>query len=331
MKLRYKLYLIIPISCICYILYYGYIDNKFSRLVQSRFYRSAQLSETKLQELIVLYGIRSIINLRGEQDKESWYQTEKQVVQRNHVALTSILFQSHELPKYLRLNELVNAVVNVEKPVLIHCWRGSDRTGMASALVLAIEKDLSLIELKKQFSWRYGVFPFRKSVGDLVFSTYEQWLKDTGKKHNSQQLLYWIKNIYTDPDSNLEYWIEAADGQPFESSFLSDDLMVSIPQHKDKIVFSGWAFDANSRQQPIDFYLKIGDTLSDKGMFLYQRQDVDKYLGFDPPDLGSLKLGWIAEIHSLSIPKGCHQISLTFVRKPNQDIRIPARNKVCIE
>lgn len=331
MKRIGKFFILISIAVIAFIIYYGYISDRFYPVVDKKFYRSAQLSGVKLQKVIEKYDIRSVINLRGAQDDEDWYQTEKKITQKNNLNLFSIRFESHNLPKYLRLNKLVDLLMNIETPALIHCWRGADRTGMASALVLAIERDLPLSELKHQFSWRYGVFPLRRSIGDLVFSSYEEWLKMTDKTHSLQHLLYWVKNQYMDPDANLEYWIETANGKHFSASFLNEDLKVRISDKIDKIVFSGWAFDANALQHPAEFCIKIGDISSQKVKFKQFRQDVIEYLGFNPQDKKSLKLGWQTKIQSSFIPKGCHQILLTFFRKPNQDIRIPTRNKLCIE
>jgi hypothetical protein len=46
------------------------------------------------------------------------------------------------------------------KPMLIHCWGGADRTGLASALYLYGVKHQGSDQAAEQLSWRYGHLPY---------------------------------------------------------------------------------------------------------------------------------------------------------------------------
>ena len=212
---KFILLLVIPILIL--VLYYGYIDDKLYAVIEGKIYRSAQLSAHKLQDVIHKKNIKTIINLRGAHKDEKWYRLEREIALKNKVKLYSIALPDHDLPKYQFLNALADILMMAEKPLLIHCRRGADRTGMASALALSIELDLPLSELTKQFSWRYGVVPFMGSIGPRVFSSYENWLNSSRKTHRRKTLLYWIKNVYVDVHGNVAFWIDSVNNQRFDT------------------------------------------------------------------------------------------------------------------
>lgn len=100
-------------------------------------------------------GIKTIINLRGKSNESQWYANESSIAKKYHVQMYDIGLSPHDLPEYSKLRNTLDILLIAEKPILIHCHRGIDRTGLVSVLALAIEKDTSLSELKKEFSWRH--------------------------------------------------------------------------------------------------------------------------------------------------------------------------------
>lgn len=206
MKLRLpkkSFFILISFSLVTFALYQLFFNERIDTVVEGKVYRSAQLSCDSLQKIIDEKGIRTIINLRGGSKDAGWYVRECEIAKKNNIRLYDISIPAHELPEYAKLISLVDALQISERPILIHCRRGADRTGMASALALAIEKDPPFSYIKKQFSWRYGVLPVYRSIGPYFFSKYEQWLNKTGKAHSRDTLLYWIRNEYVDNRGNL--------------------------------------------------------------------------------------------------------------------------------
>ena len=61
----------------------------------------------------------------------------------------------HELSRP-RAAALIALMERVEKPILIHCKDGADRTGLASALYLAVVKQEDPKVAEAQLSIRYG-------------------------------------------------------------------------------------------------------------------------------------------------------------------------------
>ena len=92
--------------------------------VSDDLYRCEQPEERNIADLRAL-GIRSILNLRR-------YNTDPVTLER---AGFSLLLQRMEADD-LTIDDLVNALRrfrDAPKPVLVHCWHGSDRTGSVVA------------------------------------------------------------------------------------------------------------------------------------------------------------------------------------------------------
>lgn len=117
-------------------------------------------------------GIRSVINLRGP-DRFSYYLFEKEACTDYGMAL-----YNHELfarvlgsPKdYLDLLDLMETV---EKPMLIHCKSGADRTGIAAALYLLDQKGADIDAARAQLSLKYAHQRWSKAgILDHLLDTY---------------------------------------------------------------------------------------------------------------------------------------------------------------
>jgi protein tyrosine phosphatase (PTP) superfamily phosphohydrolase (DUF442 family) len=99
-----------------------------------KLYRSAQLSGEELDNAIHTLGIRTVINLRGEDKGSDWYETEVKVTTQDSVKLVSIPMSAKRLPHRKDLIALLDAFEKSERPILVHCQAGADRTGEASAI-----------------------------------------------------------------------------------------------------------------------------------------------------------------------------------------------------
>jgi hypothetical protein len=307
------------------IFYYFYAFDNFHVVVEERIYRSAQLSGHKLRKIINKNRIRTIINLKGLKTNKN-YKIESEIANKNNVKLFNFKFSAHKLPSYLKLNTLIDTLINAEKPILIHCHRGADRTGMAVALALAIEKGPPLSALKKQFSLRYGVIRFNSSIGPLLFSQYEKWLNMTGNLHSRDNLLFWVKKEYVDPNGNLEFYIDFVENVMFD-----EDNIFTIQNVPPKISVVGWAFDARNKLPVEDLYIIVDDTITDKVEYKYNRQDVVSHFGFDKKSQKGLFFGWLAEFDREDLTDGCHKISLKFLKNKHNEIKVPTNYMLCIK
>lgn len=149
------------------LLTYRYFHN-FDTVIPGQVYRSRQLSPQGFHEVFDKYHIKSILNLRGANPGEAWYQDEMKISQQFRVKHYDIALQSKALPNDQTLQFLIDTIKNSPKPLLIHCESGVDRTGFASALALILLAHADTQIAQKQVSWRYFVFS-NHSIGRLYF------------------------------------------------------------------------------------------------------------------------------------------------------------------
>jgi hypothetical protein len=324
MKIK-KFILLLAIAMFTLVLYYGYVDDKLYAVIEGKIYRSAQLSAHKLQDVIHKKNIKTIINLRGAHKDEKWYRMEREIALKNKVKLYNVALPDHDLPKYQLLNALTDILMMAEKPLLLYCWRGADRTGMASALALSVELDLPLSELVKQFSWRYGVVPFMGSIGPRVFSSYKNWLNSGRKAHSRKTLLYWIKNVYVDAHGNVAFWIDSVNNQSLENR------KMNVKKSSQPLLIKGWAYDSQNRSLPDAFYVIIAGKTSARVNHRNYRPDAAQYLGLKKKDYKKFLLGWEVLFQGKDLSTGCHQLSVKFSRKGSDIRTIPTGYQLCIE
>lgn len=144
-------------------------------------YRSPQLDGKQLQQLIDEKGIKTIINLRGDNPDEKWFQEEKNVADKNGLTLVNISMSARSIPHRSRLLKLLDALRDAPKPILIHCKAGVDRTGEASALYQMIYLQYSKKEALKMLSTEWGhiekKFPAKKYFIREVWKD-EEWARE---------------------------------------------------------------------------------------------------------------------------------------------------------
>jgi undecaprenyl-diphosphatase len=308
------------------VFFYFYHHDRLYSVIEGRVYRSAQLSGDDLEKTIKEKGIKTIINLRGRWDDNDWYKREKEIAVQYNIRLYDIQLSPHDLPEFDKLRSLLDVLMNEKKPVLIHCYRGADRTGLISAIALIIEKDPPLSLVKKQFSFRYGIMPFYRSIGPYFFEGYEQWLEKNRKTHEKKLFFYWIENEYLDGQGNLKYWIDNINNKMFD-----ENNRVLIKGDTKEISIKGWAFDSKMNR-PTDglLYVFIDNQLSDKVFFKYNRPDVARYFKLGEKYYGDFQVGWESKFSSDKLSDGCHPLNLKFVRDASSVWEIDTDFQLCM-
>ncbi|HSI41847.1 MAG TPA: tyrosine-protein phosphatase [Xanthobacteraceae bacterium] len=132
--------------------------GNFHTVIAGELYRSAQLDAGDLAQHQKDYGIRTIINLRGPSDA-AWYKDE--VAESEALGIRHIDFKlsaGRELTD-AQVDQLVALMETAEKPLLLHCRGGSDRSGIASAIYLAAIAKADEAAAERQLSIYYGHFP----------------------------------------------------------------------------------------------------------------------------------------------------------------------------
>tara|TARA_R110002012_G_scaffold260891_2_gene442651 strand:- start:2245 stop:2835 length:591 start_codon:yes stop_codon:yes gene_type:complete len=155
------------------------LTGNFHTVVPGALYRSAQPSSADIAGYHRTYGIKTIVNLRGKHPGKDWYEAE--IAETARLGITHVDFYmsaSLELSQP-QAEELVSIFQQAEKPLLIHCKAGADRSGLASALYLAAVSRQGEDAAESQISLRYGhiSIPLAGAFAmDETFEVLEPWL-----------------------------------------------------------------------------------------------------------------------------------------------------------
>jgi protein tyrosine/serine phosphatase len=130
---------------------------------EGKLYRAAQLSPDHLKALIRDEGIKTIINLRGENLQADWYRDELDAATNLGVHYVNLPLSANQVPDDATLKTLIDTMRKAVKPTLIHCEGGADRSGLASALYRLVVMGDTPDQAARQLSFRYGHFPWLTS------------------------------------------------------------------------------------------------------------------------------------------------------------------------
>lgn len=117
-----------------------YFDNLYS--INDSVYRSEQPSK-KGFKVLEDYGVKTILNLRRLRNDST--KAKETDLKLEHIPLAT---------KYITENQIIDVlkvIKDAEKPLLIHCWHGSDRTGVIVAANRMVFEDWTKEEAIEEF------------------------------------------------------------------------------------------------------------------------------------------------------------------------------------
>ncbi|MFD2181689.1 tyrosine-protein phosphatase [Rhodoplanes azumiensis] len=123
-------------------------------------YRSAQLDSSQLAETIDRFGIRAVINLRGDNAGEPWYADERAVAAQHGARHYDIGMYAKSEPPPETLKRVLEVLRVAPRPLLIHCYGGADRSGLVAAIYKHFVEGEPVDEAERQLSFLYGHFPW---------------------------------------------------------------------------------------------------------------------------------------------------------------------------
>ena len=151
-------------------------QGNFHAITPGEAYRSAQLDKDEFEYYIRKFGLRSVINLRGKNDGERWYQEEAAVCRRFGIQHYDLGLSADRAPSPRDLQTLIQIFHTAPRPVLIHCQGGADRSGLAAALWQVVIDGKPKSEAGKQLSLIYGHMPLGPTQAMDAF--FENWGKN---------------------------------------------------------------------------------------------------------------------------------------------------------
>lgn len=131
------------------------LTGNFHTVIAGELYRSAQPDAKEIADYKARYGIKTIINLRGENNQKDWYRQELAASRQFNIKHIDFRMSNRKVLGQAQAAKLIALMQKVEKPVLIHCAAGADRTGLAVALYLA-SRGYGEVAAESQLSFRYG-------------------------------------------------------------------------------------------------------------------------------------------------------------------------------
>ena len=166
-------------------------------VVPGRIYRTAQLKPEQLQAFIAERGIRTVVNLRGVCRDMPWYLGECRTTHAANVNQEDVTFSAKRFPAPAEVRRLIEVLDHTAYPIVMHCQRGADRTGLASTVAVLLQTDADLARARRQLLPRYGhVAIGRTAVLDKFFDYYGAWLAARGEEHAPDRFRRWANTDY---------------------------------------------------------------------------------------------------------------------------------------
>jgi len=149
------------------------LDGNFNTVVPGELYRSAQPTAARIADYQQSYGIKTIVNLRGENPGSDWYDAEVAEAKKLGIAHVNFRMSARREMTTEQFTQVIDLLQKAEKPILVHCKSGSDRSGLVSALYVAAIARLGEKAAESQISFRYGHIPFSFSAPYAMDRSFE--------------------------------------------------------------------------------------------------------------------------------------------------------------
>jgi hypothetical protein len=166
--------------------------------IPGKVYRSAQLSQKKLERVIAEKHIRTVLNLRGCCQEMDWYRSDAQATNATGISQEDLTFSAKRYPPAPEIARLIDVLDHTEYPILVHCARGADRTGLVCGMAVLLLTNGGIDDARKQLNPRYGHVAAvgRTGVLDEFFDAYEAKLAATGEQHTPDRFRKWATTEY---------------------------------------------------------------------------------------------------------------------------------------
>jgi protein tyrosine/serine phosphatase len=135
------------------------LGDNFHTVIPGELYRSAQPTAALIAKYQENYAIRTIVNLRGDNTGSDWYDIEIAEARKLGIAHVDFRMSARRMMTTEQFSQIIDVLQKADKPVLIHCNSGSDRSGLVAALYVAAIAKLGEEAAESQISFRYGHIP----------------------------------------------------------------------------------------------------------------------------------------------------------------------------
>ena len=125
-------------------------------------------------------GIKTILTLRGGEDRPH-HLLEVEACRDYGLIFHCVPMSAHHAPTLSQLNDVFEVLDRIERPFLMHCKSGADRTGLVSAIYLLRYMGAPLDQAPQQLSFRYiHIRRTQTGILDFFLETYAERHAETG-------------------------------------------------------------------------------------------------------------------------------------------------------
>jgi protein tyrosine phosphatase (PTP) superfamily phosphohydrolase (DUF442 family) len=146
--------------------------TNWAEVIPGKLYRSNHPTPARLAAAARKFGLRTLINLRGQRQCGS-DALSREAAARLGLIHIDMAFESRGAPHRDRILRFHDIWRTLQTPALMHCKSGADRAGLAAGLAILFEGGTAR-EAQAQLGWRYGHFSqSRTGILDAFFRLYE--------------------------------------------------------------------------------------------------------------------------------------------------------------
>lgn len=157
------------------------LNGNFRPVAEGEFYRSGQLSADGLDRRVRNLDLKTVINLRGPDVEDQWYQDEVAVCDRRDVDHHSVSLSKNRLPKPETLAQLIHLFETSEPPLLVHCQGGTHRSSVAAACYLLLQGEEVKVARRQLDVMFFNDAPIGRLL-DLYAESdepFDRWVRET--------------------------------------------------------------------------------------------------------------------------------------------------------
>lgn len=184
-----------------------YATGNTGTIAAGEFHRSGQLGPGHLGRLIRSRGIRTVLNLRGPNPDQAWYRAERSATLAAGATQVDVPLSSDYWLSREQARSLLNVLETCERPVLVHCEWGAERTGLVSAFVELLRPGGTVGSARRQFSPWYLFVPLKD--GRIMrghIDAYAAWLAGQHAGHSPDRFRVWMREGYRPKWPSREQW-----------------------------------------------------------------------------------------------------------------------------
>lgn len=147
-------------------------NHNINIVVSEKLIRSAQMSREDLIQTIAKYKIKTVVDLRLDDDaSDKTGMSEEEATKKAGANYLHAPLSSKTNDQKERVLKVLNYIKSAEPPILVHCSDGVHRAGFFAALWLMLRENASQEQVMDQLTFKYGFLPIERRLKEYLGNT----------------------------------------------------------------------------------------------------------------------------------------------------------------